>query len=256
MNSFRYCVGTGIPTKSWQSALLICGLLICGAQASPQGVDVTVRVELLNGATNARVPKASEAVVWLSYLPGTEASPARTSVRPADRVRLAQHNKSFEPHLLVVPVGSVVEFPNRDPFFHNVFSLFEGKRFDLGLYEAGTTRDVVFDRPGISYIFCNIHSEMSAVVIALETPYYGVSNARGEILIGSVPSGRYLMHVWHASLLPEALNALTREVTVSPSAPSLGVIRLTETTLAETHKNKYGRDYQPPAPASPAYRRP
>ena len=68
--------------------------------------------------------------------------------------------------MLVVPVGSVVAFPNRDPFFHNVFSLFEGKRFDLGLYEAGSTRDVLFDKPGVSYIFCNIHAEMSAVVIA------------------------------------------------------------------------------------------
>ena len=70
-------------------------------------------------------------------------------------------------------MGAVVQFPNHDPFFHNVFSLFEGKRFDLGLYEAGSSRNVSFDRPGISYIFCNIHAEMSAVVIAcrlLTTP--------------------------------------------------------------------------------------
>ena len=90
--------------------------------------------------------------------------------------RLVQKNKSFEPHILVVPAGSMVEFPNRDPFFHNVFSLFEGKRFDLGLYEAGTSRMVRFDRPGISYIFCNIHPEMSAVVITMATPLYAISN--------------------------------------------------------------------------------
>lgn len=101
--------------------------------------------------------------------------------------RLVQRNKSFEPHVLVVPVGSVVEFPNQDPFFHNVFSLFEGKRFDLGLYEAGTTRNVVFDKPGISYIFCNIHSEMSAVVIAVGSPYYGISDQRGRVSIPNVP---------------------------------------------------------------------
>lgn len=234
----------------------MCAFPICCAQASAQDVDVTVRVELQNGDANARVSNASEAVVWLSNVQGTETSPARAFVRPHDRLRLAQHNKSFEPHLLVVPVGSIVEFPNRDPFFHNVFSLFEGKRFDLGLYEAGTTRNILFDRPGISYIFCNIHSEMSAVVIALETPYYGVSNLRGEILIPSVPSARYVMHVWHESSLPETLNGLSREVKVSQSAPSLGVIRLTQTMLAQTHKNKYGRDYEPPAPASPAYKRP
>ena len=99
-----------------------------------------------------------------------------------------QRNKSFDPHVLVVPVGSVVAFPNHDPFFHNVFSLFEGKRFDLGLYEAGSTRDVHFDKPGISYIFCNIHPEMSAVVLALDTPYYGVSDPHGQVVIANVPA--------------------------------------------------------------------
>ena len=107
--------------------------------------------------------------------------------------RLTQRNKSFEPHLLVMPVGSVVEFPNRDPFFHNVFSLFEGKRFDLGLYEAGSTREVTFSKPGISFIFCNIHAEMSAVIIALDTPYYGVSNHHGDVVIPSVPVGHYTL---------------------------------------------------------------
>jgi plastocyanin len=234
----------------------MCASPICGALTSAQDVGVTVRVELLDAGTNARVANASEAVVWLSQVPGPQAAATRNFARPADRLRLAQHNKSFEPHLLVLAVGSEVEFPNRDPFFHNVFSLFEGKRFDLGLYEAGTTRNVVFDRPGISYIFCNIHSEMSAVIIALETPYYGVSNPQGEILIPSVPSGRYVMHVWHQSSLPEVLDGLTREITVSRTDSSLGVIRLTRTTLPSTHKNKYGRDYEPPAPANPAYKRP
>jgi len=89
--------------------------------------------------------------------------------------RLIQKDKMFTPHLLVVPIGSQVEFPNQDPFFHNVFSLFNGKRFDLGLYESGTSRSVRFDREGVSYIFCNIHPEMGAIVLALNTPYYGIS---------------------------------------------------------------------------------
>lgn len=211
---------------------------------------------MLDSLTKARVSNASEAVLWLAAMPGTPGIAAINLAPALNRPRLTQHNKSFEPHLLVVPVGAEVEFPNQDPFFHNVFSLFEGKRFDLGLYEAGTTRDEVFDRPGISYIFCNIHSEMSAVVIALQTPYYGVSNPRGEILIPRVASGRYVLHVWHQSSLPETLNGLTREVTVSEAAPSLGLIRLTQTTLPQAHKNKYGRDYDPPAPPSPAYQRP
>jgi plastocyanin len=241
--------------KAGLSAMLMCALLVGGAQTSTQLVDVSGRVELEDGATNNKIANVSGAVVWL--VPAQRAEvPTPPPVGHIDRLRLEQHNKSFEPSLLVVPVGSVVEFPNRDPFFHNVFSLFEGKRFDLGLYEAGTTRNVVFDRPGISYIFCNIHSEMSAVVIALETPYYGVSNPRGEILIPSVPSGRYVMHVWHQSSLPETLNGLTREVTISQPEGSLGIIRVAPTTLLQTHKNKYGRDYDPSTPTSPAYQRP
>ena len=132
-------------------------------------------------------------MVWLS--PIGSHTPNRPF--PKRTLRLTQHNKSFEPHLLVVPVGAVVQFPNRDPFFHNVFSLFEGKRFDLGLYEAGTTRNVSFDRPGVSYIFCNIHAEMSAVVIALDTPYFGVSSRPRRS--GDSPCPRRTLH--HANVV-------------------------------------------------------
>jgi len=148
-----------------------------------------------------------------------------------------------------------VEFPNRDPFFHNVFSLFEGKRFDLGLYESGTTRFVQFDKPGVSYIFCNIHAQMSAVIIALNTPYYAISNVRGEISIPNVPPGRYELQVFHTSVPPENLRTITREITVAPGDTSLGTLTLTESNL-EAHKNKYGRDYDNPNPDNPAYSRP
>lgn len=245
-----------ILRKAGPCTFFACSILTCGHMASAQDVDVKGRVELVNPSTKAKVSNASEAVVWLTDASAQPATAPINFVRPLDRLRLAQHNKSFEPHLLVVPVGAEVEFPNLDSFFHNVFSLFEGKRFDLGLYEAGSTRNVTFDRPGISYIFCNIHPEMSAVVIALETPYYALSNPRGEILISGVPSGRYMLHVWHESSLPETLNGLTREVKVSQGAPSFGVIRLTRTSLPQTHKNMFGRDYDPPTPSSPAYKRP
>jgi len=171
-------------------------------------------------------------------------------------LRLTQHNKSFEPHVLVVPVGSVVQFPNRDPFFHNVFSLFEGKRFDLGLYEAGSTRNVSFDRPGISYIFCNIHAEMSAVVIALDTPYFSISNRKGELVIPHVPPGRYMMRTWYETALMESLDAMTREISVTENSSTLGVLEVPASMPASAHKNKYGMDYEPPAPNTPAYERP
>ena len=177
------------------------------------------------GGKTAKVHDAGNVVVWLTPEGGGDRAGVSSGLPPA-QPRLVQKNKSFEPHVLVVPVGSVVAFPNRDPFFHNVFSLFEGKRFDLGLYEAGTTRDVHFDKPGISYIFCNIHPEMSAVVIALDTPYYGISDARGQVVIPNVPGGKYTLRVWYEATLPETLKAMTREVTVSEASSTLGVLRL------------------------------
>lgn len=170
---------------------------------------------------------------------------------------LAQKNKAFEPHLLVVTKGSSVEFPNHDPWFHNVFSLFDGKRFDLGLYEAGSSRTVRFDREGISYIFCNIHPEMSAVVVVLGTPYFAVTNKDGEFSIPNVPAGRYTLHVWNESAQPAKAEALSREVQVGDAARSLGVIRVPVTQLATMpHKNKYGQDYEPPSPNNPVYVQP
>src|SRR6202020_1035153 len=123
------------------------------------------RVEVIGpeGAGKTGREEIPATVIWLMPMVGDAEAGAVTpdSPSPVAKLRLVQKNKKFEPHILVAPAGSMVDFPNRDPFFHNVFSLFEGKRFDLGLYEAGTSRAVRFDRPGISYIFCNIHPEMS-----------------------------------------------------------------------------------------------
>jgi plastocyanin len=196
---------------------------------------------------------ASKAVIWLTPIGATVDPPRQeTSQIP----QLVQKNKSFQPSLLVIPVGGKVEFPNHDPFFHNVFSLFEGKRFDLGLYESGTTRFVQFDKPGVSFIFCNIHEQMSAVVITLATPYYAISDARGDVTIPNVPPGRYVLQVFHSSVAPDALRAMNREVTIAPGDTSLGTFTLTETDVTAAHKNKYGRAYDRPDPDSPAYARP
>jgi plastocyanin len=228
--------------------------MVCGHLACAQDVTVTADVELLNSGKKSKGRRAGNVVLWLTPAGGVTAS-SLTAARNPDPPRLVQRNKSFEPHVLVVPVGASVEFPNRDPFFHNVFSLFEGKRFDLGLYEAGSTRNVVFDKPGISYIFCNIHSEMSAVVIAVSSPYYGISDAHGRVAIPHVPPGRYTLRIWYEDTLPEELNSLTREVAVSQDASSLGAMRLPATSTPPGHQNMYGRDYPPPLPDNPSYER-
>ena len=223
--------------------------------ACAQEVTVTADVALVNGGKKSKPLRAGNVVLWLTPVGSV---PLSNSPAPqaSDRPRLVQRNKSFEPHVLVVRVGSLVGFPNRDPFFHNVFSLFEGKRFDLGLYEAGTTRNVLFDKAGISYIFCNIHPEMSAAVLALNTPYYGISDRQGQVIIPSVAPGHYTLRFWYEATLPERLNAMAREVTISESTSTLGLFQLPTTSLPEEHKNMYGHDYAPPNPDSPAYGRP
>jgi plastocyanin len=239
-----------------KTATLCCLCVLIGSVglAIAQEVTVTAHVALVGGGKKSKERAAGNVVLWLTPVAGEITSRFPIS-SGSSRPRLTQRNKSFEPHVLIVPVGSVVEFPNRDPFFHNVFSLFDGKRFDLGLYEAGSTRDVVFDKPGVSYIFCNIHAEMSAVIVAVSTPYYGISDRRGQVTIPHVPAGRYALRIWYDEATPEALNGMTREVTISADAASLGAMRLPAMNLPQGHQNMYGHDYPPPLPDSPSYER-
>jgi plastocyanin len=229
---------------------MISGLAVAAICAQAQS-PLRAQVDLTRNGH--RVKDSSEVVIWLTPVGVPVQAPKQDSSKIP---KLVQKNKSFHPPIVVIPVGGKVEFPNRDPFFHNVFSLFEGKRFDLGLYEGGTTRFVHFDKPGISFIFCNIHAEMSAVVIALATPYYAISNARGEITFPEVPPGRYDVQVFHSSVSPDTLRAAQREVTLTSADSSLGNFSLAETDALSAHKNKYGRDYDRPDPNSPAYARP
>jgi plastocyanin len=206
--------------------------------------DVTGEITLSQaGADNS--PDASEVVVWLT--PGT---PTDVTHPPADKphFRLVQRNKRFEPNLLVVPVGSVVDFPNADPWFHNVFSLYRGKRFDLGLYQAGAQRAVRFDRVGPSYLFCNIHPEMTGVVLAVDSNLYAVSDKAGHYAISSVPEGRYTLHVWYENAKPESLRALQRPVVIDTAIRVLPTISVPVVKqVQKEHKNKYGQDYDPDA---------
>ncbi len=222
--------------------------------AVAQGQTATVSAHVVVVRAVGGKQQNAGVVVWLSPLRG-EFSPYSVAENDLKPARLAQKNKNFEPHLLVVRTGSVVEFPNLDPLFHNVFSLFEGKRFDLGLYEAGTSKKVRFDRPGISYIFCNIHPQMSAVVISLDTPYYAVSSHDGNVAIPNVPAGRYVLQVWHEGSSPAALKAPKREIVVSGSQTSAGLLRVVEDEMPVAHKNKYGREYDE-SPASGTYPQP
>jgi plastocyanin len=238
-------------SRRHQSAIFCC-LLVAGTLAAAQ-TQVKGKVQLTRSGRH--IGDASKVVVWLTPV-GTTPAPPMFQQKPSEIPQLVQKDKSFHPSLLVIPAGGKVEFPNHDPFFHNVFSLFDGKRFDLGLYESGTTQFVQFDRPGISYIFCNIHAQMSAVVIALSTPYFAISNWRGDLTIANVSPGRYQMHVFHPSVSADTLRTVEREITVNHDDTFLGNFTLEESNLELAHKNKYGRDYDRPDPDNPAYARP
>jgi hypothetical protein len=179
--------------------------------------------------------------MWLTPINGS-APP----LLPKRHYTITQKDKNFVPHVLAVPVGTSVEFPNKDPFFHNVFSLYQGKRFDLGLYEAGNSRQVLFDKPGVSFIFCNIHPNMSAYVLALETPYFGISDKKGSIAITGVPAGQYQLHLWYERAETLQLDKLSRIVSIGNTDLRLGTIEIEESpNFKPTHPNKHGREYDP-----------
>jgi len=215
------------------AALLSLGLV---GPATAQNVVVTGQTVVQHvkpGGDSAGV------AVWLVPLDPTLPLNAQ-----GKRFQLAQKGKKFEPHVLIVPVGAMVGFPNRDPFFHNVFSLYDGKRFDLGLYEAGSSRSVQFNRAGVSYIFCNIHPQMSAIVISVNTPFYTITGKDGRFSFADVPPGRYQLKVWYERALPEKLAGLAREVIVSARQRDLGEVSVPEeASLPAPHKNKYDREY-------------
>jgi plastocyanin len=227
-------------------ALLTVPELAVAASASEESqkadVDAHIHVTRTN-ATNGTRGFTPSVVLWLSPMSVEgQTALAQTST---SRYRMAQKNKRFDPRLLVVPLGSTVEFPNLDPFFHNVFSQFNGKRFDLGLYETGSTKGVRFGQEGVSYIFCNIHPEMAAVIVTLATPYYSVIKGSGDLVIPQVPAGNYIMHVWAEGADAKNLNADTRRVSISPSQRDLGTIQIVASGSVAPHKNKFGEDYRP-----------
>jgi plastocyanin len=205
----------------WRAVVvLVAGVAVVaasgGATRTRQGVGaVRGRVEIVHplavvrpGADVAAVaPEVRrEAVVFF------EAAPA-TRPLPVGRARLRQVNEAFVPHLLAVTVGSTVDFPNDDKTYHNVFSLSKPKRFDLGRYAAGKSKAVVFDKPGIVRVFCDIHSHMNAFVLVFDHRYFAVTDAEGRYRIDQVPPGSYQVTAWY-----EGIAQQTRRVTISAGA--------------------------------------
>ena len=218
-------------------AVFVCAALLVQPAGQAQQSSAAVRVDV--AIRGPAVRKSVPAAVWLSAEPGTPQTP----FTPHGEYTLLQKNRMFHPHVQVVPVGSVVQFPNDDPYFHNVFSLFEGKRFDLGLYEAGTTKGVNFPREGVSYIFCNIHPEMSAVILTLSTPFYAIGMTGTPLWVRGMPAGDYELKVWVEGVQSELLDRIHRRVHVTSSATVQEQVDFDVAAMMSPHKDKFGKEY-------------
>lgn len=114
-----------------------------------------------------------------------------------------QKGLRFTPHVLVIQVGATVEFPNSDPMSHNVFSISDAKRFNLGLYTRGAIRRLIFDKPGVVELLCNVHLEMYGYIVVVKNPYFTRTDSPGAYRIDGVPAGRHRLHCWHERLPTE-----------------------------------------------------
>ena len=192
-----------------------------------EGAEVTGRVRVTGRAPSVLV----ETIVYAERLD------AATPVRPGS-YSITQRNRSFVPSVVAVPLGSKIEFPNADLIFHNVFSLSRPDPFDLGLYRGGASRGRVFSQAGTFLLFCNIHPDMSAVILVLPTSYIANTDQQGNYKL-ELPAGRYRLVAW--SPRSEKVSA---EISISGGTQAVSEMVLDESKfVALPHRNKFGQDY-------------
>lgn len=211
-----------------RSLALLLGALVLATRA--HAGTVTGQVQLLEKG-GAKANDLSDVVVFVEGVKAAKPKPGTLT--------MAMKAKSFIPHVVVMPVGGTVEFPNEDPIFHNAFSVSPENRFDLELYKKPKSGSWTFKAPGIVNVYCNIHPQMSAVVVVRDNPFYVKAGKDGAFAIEGVPAGKYTIVAWHERGGEQGV-----EVTV-PAEGQVG----TNLTLDGSkfkrvqHKNKFGKDY-------------
>lgn len=204
----------------------ILGLVLVCATAPCAAADV------LSGTVTVRARAGAPAVAVVYAEPLSGAAPRGTG-----SFTIAQKDKAFTPRVLGVPAGAVVQFPNDDAIFHNVFSLSAGNAFDLGLYRAGASRSRTMATPGVVRVFCNIHPQMTALVVAAPTPWIVTTAADGAWRL-ELPAGRYKL-----TALSERAAAVSVEVTVAGPTTAPPIALDESAFVAVPHTNKFGKPY-------------
>lgn len=182
-------------------------------------------------------PVPAETLVWI------EPVGARAPHIPPATFQIITRNKILVPHVLAIPVGSTVAFPNDDPISHNLFSLSSNNAFDLGLYRKGAGKSQKFESPGIVNVYCNVHPNMSAVIHVMATPYFAFADGNGNFTVTNVPAGKYRLVAWN-----EQGGQNEVPVEISGAAPPPIAITLDSRNYRATqHMDKAGKPYKAPS---------
>ena len=216
---------------------LLPAAVLAVALVAVDGGAVAVTGKVAFVTKRGQRPIVSETMVWLEPLD------RKATAKPASTFQMTTRSKTLLPHVIAVPLGSTITFPNEDPISHNLFSLSAGNAFDLGLYRKGAGKSEKFDAPGIVNVYCNVHPNMSAVVHVMPTPYYGFANERGEYSI-DVPAGKYRLVAWNEQ------GGMAESAVQVHNAGVTGNLALTidsRNFRQQQHTNKLGKPYQPPS---------
>jgi len=211
--------------------LLACALSLIAAGLNAANVGGRVNFVTKRG----QHPIVNETLVWLEPA-------AKTAARKAGNFTMTTRGKTLLPHVLVIPVGSTVQFPNDDPISHNLFSLSSNNNFDLGLYRRGAGKSFTFRTPGVVNVYCNVHPTMSSVIHVMSSPYFAFTDAAGNFALTDVPAGSYTLVAWN-----EQGGVTQSKLDVSGAgASNVGITLDSSGYRAATHLNKENKPYAPP----------
>ncbi len=210
-------------------------LFAAGLTSSASASVVSGRVDVTD--KGGKRSDRSNVVVWLE----SAGAPAATKKKAESKsFEMKSMDKKFQPTVIVIPVGSEVNFPNFDPIYHNVFSVSGDNRFDLGLYKSGASKNVKFEKPGLVRVYCNIHSQMVGFIHVLDSSWFATTGSDGAFELKGVPAGKYLLKTWEEKAGESSKEIVVTDapLVISPEVDSRGFV-------PKPHLNKFGKAYAP-----------